>query len=553
MSPKRRKKDGGKSPPPGEAMSSPNVGAPPPASVKKEGESSSSPTAEENGSNGVEVEEVAAVNGNGDAGGASSGAAAMEQVEVEEGGNNSGEGGSGEGGSGDGDAVCDEALADEQYIEYIPKLGPRNTWLACDLCGKWRRLGKMKDKDLPEQWTCDQNTYNLAYASCEADQELPDDEIDRLLGLLPPKPKEEKEKKEKTAEQIARKLAAECAGMPGAPPPVCGKSLGEVMDQLLEKAKLPVEEARAIHWHLANLEYGCATGLHNVSLSWWDQDDGNDFGGDHVVIQNGFDKMVKGLSNYLEVLLEREVSSIEHNATGVRVHTKGGGDGIEADAVLITVPLGVLKAKTIGFNPPLPPWKRHAIDRLGFGPIEKVVLLFEKRFWEEGVDFFGCLPPSEMGEKTDELTSRRGEFFLFWNLERSHGIPALICISSGQFADKTWRQHSYKGVVNKALAVLRRTFGTQVTSTFKRSVVSDWGRNPYARGSYSYVAVGGSGRDYDECAWPVGVNSTRLFFAGEHTNGQHPATATGAFISGLREAQRIDECVRNGFAPAPAE
>ena len=73
----------------------------------------------------------------------------------------------------------------------------------------------MKDKDLPEHWTCDQNTYNLAYASCEADQELPDDEIDRLLGLLPPKPKEEKEKKEKTAEQIARKLAAECSGMPG--------------------------------------------------------------------------------------------------------------------------------------------------------------------------------------------------------------------------------------------------------------------------------------------------------------------------------------------------
>ena len=35
----------------------------------------------------------------------------------------------------------------------------RNTWLACDLCGQWRRLGKMKDACLPEQWTCDQNPY----------------------------------------------------------------------------------------------------------------------------------------------------------------------------------------------------------------------------------------------------------------------------------------------------------------------------------------------------------------------------------------------------------
>ena len=104
----------------------------------------------------------------------------------------------------------------------------------------------------------------------------------------------------------------------------------------------------------------------------------------------------------------------------------------------------------------------------------------------------GCLAPPEFS--SEELAARRGEFFLFWNLDRSHEVPALICVSSGAFADKTWRQHSYKGVVNKALAVLRRTFGAQVTTLFKRSLVSDWGRNPYARGSYSYVAVGGSGR-----------------------------------------------------------
>ena len=212
--------------------------------------------------------------------------------------------------------------------------------------------------------------------------------------------------------------------------------------------------------------------------------------------------------------------------------------------MLVTVPLGVLKARSICFSPPLPSWKCAAVERLGFGPIEKVVLLFERRFWGETADFFGCLPPPQA--EPAELPLRRGEFFLFWNLERSHGLPALICISSGAFADRAWRSHSYKGVVNKALAVLRRTFGPQVNALFRRSVVSDWGRNPYARGSYSYIAVGGSGRDYDELAWPVG---SRVFFAGEHTTGQHPATATGAFISGMREAHRIDECARAGFPP----
>ena len=30
-------------------------------------------------------------------------------------------------------------------------------------------------------------------------------------------------------------------------------------------------QARAVQWHLANLEYGCAASLGNVSLAWWDQ------------------------------------------------------------------------------------------------------------------------------------------------------------------------------------------------------------------------------------------------------------------------------------------
>ena len=58
-----------------------------------------------------------------------------------------------------------------------------------------------------------------------------------------------------------------------------------------------------------------------------------------------------------------------------------------------------------------------------------------------------------------------------------------------------------------------------------------------------------TGADYDELARPAGA---RLFFAGEHTNGQHPATAHGALLSGLREAHRIDEAWRKGFPPPPA-
>ena len=75
-----------------------------------------------------------------------------------------------------------------------------------------------------------------------------------------------------------------------------------------------------------------------------------------------------------------------------------------------------------------------------------------------------------------------------------------------------------------------------------------WRTDPFARGSYSYVAVGSTGADYDYMAAPVTAPSVSavartsqptLFFAGEHTVRNYPATVHGALLSGLREAGRI--------------
>ena len=43
-----------------------------------------------------------------------------------------------------------------------------------------------------------------------------------------------------------------------------------------------------------------------------------------------------------------------------------------ADVAVVTVPLGVLKASSIRFDPPLPEWKKSVIRRMGFGNLNKV-------------------------------------------------------------------------------------------------------------------------------------------------------------------------------------
>ena len=70
-----------------------------------------------------------------------------------------------------------------------------------------------------------------------------------------------------------------------------------------------------------------------------------------------------------------------------------------------------------------------------------------------------------------------------------------------------------------------------------QTVCTRWGSVPFSLGSYSNVAVGASGDDYDILAESVGDG--RLFFAGEATTRRYPATMHGAFLSGLREAANM--------------
>ena len=72
---------------------------------------------------------------------------------------------------------------------------------------------------------------------------------------------------------------------------------------------------------------------------------------------------------------------------------------IKCDAVLCTLPLGVLKQSiaqnpqgllnTVSFNPPLPDWKVESIKRLGYGNLNKVVLCFDRIFWDPNNSLFG--------------------------------------------------------------------------------------------------------------------------------------------------------------------
>ncbi|XP_021713431.1 lysine-specific histone demethylase 1 homolog 1-like [Chenopodium quinoa] len=299
------------------------------------------------------------------------------------------------------------------------------------------------------------------------------------------------------------------------------------------------QEKMLLNWHLANLEYANASLMSNLSMAFWDQDDPYEMGGDHCFIPGGNERFIRALAEDLPIFYNRTVESIRYGDDGVLVYA--GGQEFRADMVLCTMPLGVLKRGDIEFVPPLPQKKRDAIDRLGFGLLNKVAMLFPYNFWGAEIDTFGHL---------SEDPSRRGEFFLFYSYSSVSGGPLLVALVAGEAAIE-FEKVSPMESVGRVMDILRGIFypkGVDVPDPVQ-AVCTRWGQDRFTYGSYSYVAIGASGDDYDILAESIG--NGRVFFAGEATNRQYPATMHGAFLSGMREAANILKAAkRRSLIPA---
>ncbi|KAK1609421.1 hypothetical protein QYE76_033094 [Lolium multiflorum] len=309
-----------------------------------------------------------------------------------------------------------------------------------------------------------------------------------------------------------------------------GISLGEGIERLrrLYSVAKTEEEREVLDWHLANLEFSNAGCLSELSLAHWDQDDQFEMGGDHCFLAGGNSRLVHALCDGVPVLYEKTVKRIEHGVDGVSV-TVEGGQVFQADMALCTVPLGVLKSGSIQFEPELPQRKLGAIQRLGFGLLNKVAMVFPSVFWDEDIDTFGCL---------NKDSSKRGEFFLFYSYHTVSGGPVLIALVAGEAA-LDFEKVDPVVTLHRVLAILRGIYGPKGVTVPDpiQSACTRWGSDPFCCGSYSHIRVGSSGTDYDILA--ESVSDDHLFFAGEATNRAYPATMHGALLSGLREAARI--------------
>ncbi|KAI0175773.1 flavin-containing amine oxidoreductase-domain containing protein [Hypoxylon sp. FL1284] len=321
-------------------------------------------------------------------------------------------------------------------------------------------------------------------------------------------------------------------------------TLGSVMDEAITQYQsivdLTPQDFRLMNWHVANLEYSNATNYNQLSIGGWDIDAGNEWEGKHTMVVGGYQSVPWGLANMpsrLDIRKKAAVKRVSYSpdrAEAARVECEDGTI-VDADYVVSTIPLGVLKHGNVEFDPPLPSSKTGAIGRLGYGILNKIILVYSEAFWDTTKDIFGCLrmPASHHSLKQAEYASQRGRCFQWFNVSNTSGIPALIGLMAGDAGFDTERSKNDE-LVAEATEVLRSVYGPKVPQPV-HSIVTRWGSDKFARGSYSSAGPTMLPDDYQTMAKYVG----NLFFAGEHTTDTHPATVHGAYLSGLRAASEV--------------
>jgi monoamine oxidase len=204
---------------------------------------------------------------------------------------------------------------------------------------------------------------------------------------------------------------------------------------------------------------------------------------------------------------------------------------------VVTVPLGVLKRDVLRFSPALPPDRRAAIERLGFGRYEKVALRFDEPFWRAA-----GLPHAMIFPRDPEAPA-------VWAIgQDAFGADPVLVFHVFHSATGHVLDTSADGAARWALDLLSEAIGGPCPIPAAVAVTS-WANDPYSGGAYTHIPPGADPADADLLGEPV---AGRLLFAGEHTLSARMAHADGAMTSGIREAKRLlgQPGVRLGPIPA---
>lgn len=241
----------------------------------------------------------------------------------------------------------------------------------------------------------------------------------------------------------------------------------------------------------------------------------NALDGGNRLPEGGFGALVARLAEGLPILINAPVTRLSWG--GREAVAEGPFGTMRARAVIVTVPISLLAEGGIHFDPPLPAETLQAAHDLPLGQVVKL------GFRMKGEDRFG-LPPFCSVDRRIE----KGEPLVAMNLW-SFGGPIISCHVGGDTAA------GLEAEGNAAIEAFMRAeivarFGADAVAALRPgAIVSEWGRDPWSRGVYSYAKVG---RAPARATLAAPLAEGRLCLAGEACDVGMAGTVGGAWRSG---------------------
>jgi monoamine oxidase len=191
-------------------------------------------------------------------------------------------------------------------------------------------------------------------------------------------------------------------------------------------------------------------------------------------------------------------------------------DHVEADAVICTIPFGVLRH--IAVIPEWSPEKRKVIDGLVYGPVVRATFQVNQRYWEdEGLNGFGSSDKNfEVWHPTYGKPGKRGLLQSYCYEDYAHWLDQL---------DEAKRTEQLIADMDEVHPGLRQHLETVVTKS--------WANDPYQRGAFVVYHPHQQQWYADICR-----RDGRIWFAGEHAS-PWPGWMQGAIASGMKAAREV--------------
>eukprot|EP00536_Pseudo-nitzschia_multiseries_P014580 jgi/Psemu1/327590/estExt_fgenesh1_pg.C_7270007 len=243
-------------------------------------------------------------------------------------------------------------------------------------------------------------------------------------------------------------------------------------------------------------------------------------------------------------IVHQPVSSNSDESPTVILEIAGGTERIVASRVICTIPLAVLKTKTMRetegspppplfFDPPLPKAKVDAIGRVPMPPGYRILFEMSSKFYPDLMSSEPMWSSLTSGRLVKGDISFVYDPLLGKELSQPNDCHVLAYVAVGPHHAKESIHYTDDELAEDALRKIDELFDGKGTTHYVSHVVQNWTKDPNIMGAYTFVqdshamdAKAMAAPEYDEC----------LLFAGEHTSVKFPSLVPGAAVEGVRAA-----------------